>query len=95
MMYATSITIAEGDVIIFPFEVFYRLKVMSSSLSLKVMSSSLSLKGMMYATSITIDISERPLLHFLGIAVSGPTCLSSEMRSTKDSLDLRGTFATG
>ena len=64
MMCATSITIAEGDVVILPLEVFYRPLVQ------------------------VINISERPLLRFPGIVVLGPTCLSSEIWSAKDSLDL-------
>ena len=60
MMHAMSITIAEGDVVILPLEVFYRPLVQ------------------------VVDISERPLLRFWSIAVSGPTRLPSEMSSTKD-----------
>ena len=55
MIHATSITLAEGDVVIFLLEVLYRPLFQ------------------------VIDISERPLLLFSGIAISGPTCLSSKM----------------
>ena len=60
MMHATSITIAEGDVVILPLEVLCRPFVQ------------------------VINISERPLLRFLGIAVLRPMCLSSEMWFSKD-----------
>ena len=61
VMNAMSITIAEGDVVVLPLEVFYRPLVQ------------------------VVDISERLLPRFLGIAVSGPAGLSREMGSTKDS----------
>ena len=34
-----------------------------------------------------VDISEQPFIYFPGIVVSGPTCLSSKMWSTKDCPD--------